>query len=332
MSSVNSVILDPARIAAVRGLGVLNSRLRDPLEQFTGQAAKAVGAPVASISLLDGERQYFVTIHGIPSTDAPMRHCPVQQSICQYTVASNAPQAIHDLRDDPRIGRALPLAGLEVLAYLGVPLRAPDGAVVGSLCVVDGRPRAWSSADITVLTELSGAIVQFLSLRAQVLDRVLLDSVTGLPGETLFLARCQTTRENHGQGRSAMYRIEIPELQPSVRRLGSPARDDAALRRAAERLAEAVGTLDVVGHLQTGVFGVFAHELADERDALQFAARLRGALRTDAGSGGVDAVRIGIALCAEPSESISELVRRAEHVIRGAAGEGSVTEIARRAA
>ena len=333
MPDINSIIQDPNRIAAVRELGVLNARLHEPLDRLTRRAARAVDAPVASISLLDGEHEYFVSAHGVPATGAAPLQCPVQRSICQFTVAGGAPLPITDVRAVSGIPGPIVLGGQEIVAYLGVPLRLDDGHVVGALCVVDGRPREWSEPEIAVLTELAGEIVEFLSLRTQVLNRVLHDPVTNVPGHTLFLARCDATRGLIRPGRSAMYCIELSAPEPG-RAPSSVRIDDAALREVARVLAEAVGSTAILGRLRDNGFAAFVHELADERDALRVAGRLRAALRESAAGAEhrADAARIGIALGDAATETAAELVGRAEHVMRGAASDGAIIQLAARAA
>ncbi|MEO1748069.1 MAG: PAS domain S-box protein [Pseudomonadota bacterium] len=64
----------------------------------------------------------------------------------------------------------LAIGDLGVIAYLGIPVTAPDGTAIGALCAIDSQPRAWSDTDITRLTDLCGAVTSQIGLRAVILE------------------------------------------------------------------------------------------------------------------------------------------------------------------
>ncbi|GAA3389570.1 ATP-binding protein [Cryptosporangium minutisporangium] len=127
----------------------------DPLDAVARAAAEAVHVPIGLVTLVDGEWIRFVGAHGLFPPLSASRRILVSESFCQDVVASGAPVVVRDASDDPRSRPAG--TGVRVGAYVGVPLRAPDGAVVGVVCAVDARPRDWSSAEVGALSGVADA-------------------------------------------------------------------------------------------------------------------------------------------------------------------------------
>jgi GAF domain-containing protein len=88
---------------------------------------------------------------------ASERQTPLSHSFCQYAVASREPLVVSDAREHPVLKDDLAIRDLGVIAYLGIPLVASDGHVLGTLCVIDGKPRSWSSEQVSLLTDLAAS-------------------------------------------------------------------------------------------------------------------------------------------------------------------------------
>jgi GAF domain-containing protein len=133
--------------------------------------ARILHAPIALITLIDAERQYFKAGVGLPEPWASSRETPLEYSICQYAVAMGAPLVIcdagveHWLDDNPAVSQ------LGVRAYAGVPLITPEGYAIGTLCVVDVVPRSWLDEDLANLEDLAGAVMR--EVRLDRLERAL---------------------------------------------------------------------------------------------------------------------------------------------------------------
>ncbi|SHN47346.1 sensor histidine kinase [Cryptosporangium aurantiacum] len=121
----------------------------DELDAVARAAAAAVDVPIGLVTLVDGEWIRFVGAHGLTPPLSASRRILVTESFCQDVVASGAPVVVGDTGDDPRSRPSG--ASVRVAAYMGVPLRGPDGGVVGVVCAVDARTRDWSAADVGAL-------------------------------------------------------------------------------------------------------------------------------------------------------------------------------------
>jgi diguanylate cyclase (GGDEF)-like protein/PAS domain S-box-containing protein len=157
---------DPARLRALERSRLLDGTPEEPFDRLTRVATRALGVPVALVSLITPERQIIKSAVGLDEPWHTRRETPLSHSFCRNVVADDAPLRIADARLDPRVSGNPALAQLGVVAYAGVPLRDDEGHVLGALCAIDHRPRTWSDEDLALLTDLAGAVGCELRLRA----------------------------------------------------------------------------------------------------------------------------------------------------------------------
>lgn len=158
---------DPARLSALRDAQLLDTDPEPAFDRITALASRLVGAPVALVSLVDDKRQFFKSQHGLPEP----RETPLSHSFCQHVVASESMLSVGDARTDALVKDNGAVKDLGVVAYLGVPLKNADGVVLGSLCVIDGKPRQWSADDAAALIDLSQIVMDEIALRNEVRQR-----------------------------------------------------------------------------------------------------------------------------------------------------------------
>jgi DNA-binding CsgD family transcriptional regulator len=89
----------------------------------------------------------------------------LSHSFCQHVVASEKYLAIEDARTEPLVADNPSVSELGVIAYLGVPVSAPNGRILGSFCAIAPKPRAWSKYDIALMLDLSGIVESEIALR-----------------------------------------------------------------------------------------------------------------------------------------------------------------------
>lgn len=83
------------------------------------------------------------------------RQTPLTHSFCQHVVVSEGPLRVEDARRDPRVCTSAAIGDLNVIAYLGTPIRAASGHILGSLCAIDTSPREWTADDETTLADVA---------------------------------------------------------------------------------------------------------------------------------------------------------------------------------
>ena len=153
-------ILDEGRLDALARTGLLDSAPAPSFDRLTRLASRVLDAPVALVSLVDRDRQFFKSCVGLPEPWSSSRETPLSHSVCQHVVISRRPLVVRDLREDPELRDNLAVPDLGVIAYLGIPLITSGGAVLGSLCVIDGRPRDWTSEEVALVSELATVVVE----------------------------------------------------------------------------------------------------------------------------------------------------------------------------
>lgn len=163
--AVRERLRDERRLAALERTGLLEPSVEECFERPVRLASRTLGTPVALLSVVDPHRQFFKSQLGLADPWASARETPLSHSLCQYVVASDASLAVTDTRDVASLRDNGAVEDLDVVAYLGVPVRAPDGSTLASLCVTSPEPRRWQDQELETLTGLSRLVSAELELR-----------------------------------------------------------------------------------------------------------------------------------------------------------------------
>jgi GAF domain-containing protein len=162
---VAQALAEPGRLAALHDAALLDSPPEESFDRLARLAAKVVDAPVALVSALDRDRQFFKSCLGLPEPWATRRQTPLSHSFCQHVVAAREPVIVSDARKDERMLDNLAIRDLGVIAYLGVPLITREGHAIGTLCVIDHNPRIWTDDEIALVKDVAAAVVTEITLR-----------------------------------------------------------------------------------------------------------------------------------------------------------------------
>ena len=155
------LIDDDARIAALRRLDVLDTAIEEPFEKIVTLVRTVLAVPIATVTLVDRDRQWFKAKRGVEQSETPRA-----VSFCTHTIQQREPLVIENALEDPRFAESpLVLGPPYVRSYAGVPLRTPEGYNVGALCAMDTRPRRFSPADIAILGNFANIVCDELELR-----------------------------------------------------------------------------------------------------------------------------------------------------------------------
>lgn len=145
-------------LAALHALQVLDTPLEMAFERMTQLARDLFEVPIALVSLVDKERQWFKSHQGLDVSETSR-----EVSFCAHAVAYDAPLVIEDTLQDERFTDN-PLVGEQphIRFYAGYPLRPFDGLAVGTLCLIDRQPRHFSERDLKLLGSLAGQVEELL--------------------------------------------------------------------------------------------------------------------------------------------------------------------------
>jgi len=157
---VARAVADAGRLAALHRTGLMDSAPDDRFDGLARVASKALNAPVALVSLVDKDRQFFKSCIGLTKEPwASRRGTPLSHSFCQHAVATRRPLIVDDAREDPTLRDNPAIRDLDVIAYAGIPLIGADGEALGTLCVIDHRPRHWTAEETALLQEIANTVV-----------------------------------------------------------------------------------------------------------------------------------------------------------------------------
>jgi PAS domain S-box-containing protein len=152
---------EAARLAALASYQVLDTPPEPGFDGLTRLAALLLGVPIALVSLVDADRQWFKSRYGLDVPETPRR-----VSFCGHVVALEQPLIVPDALQDPRFeDNPLVTGAPGIRFYAGYPLRTPDGLVVGTLCAIDHKPRAVTPEQLELLGTLAREAVDQLELR-----------------------------------------------------------------------------------------------------------------------------------------------------------------------
>ncbi|QIP16538.1 GAF domain-containing protein [Spirosoma aureum] len=150
------------RLQAIRSYEILDSLPEADYDHITSLAAQICQTPISLISLVDEKRQWFKSALGFA-----VRETPRQFSFCAHAILHpNQPFLVPDTRQDERFASNPFVTGEpHVVFYAGIPLIDDNGFPLGSLCVLDDKPRQLSEAQLGALQTLTNQIVNLLTLR-----------------------------------------------------------------------------------------------------------------------------------------------------------------------
>jgi two-component sensor histidine kinase len=149
------------RLAAVRRYDILDTPPDGAFDRITAIAARRFNVPISIISIVDHDRIWFKSHHGLP-----IEQIDRDDGLCATTILSAAPRILTDAKTDYcALANPLVAGNFGLRFYAGVPLRTHDGFNLGTLCVIDNAPRPVEPAEIEDLEDLAAVVMDELELR-----------------------------------------------------------------------------------------------------------------------------------------------------------------------
>lgn len=147
------------RLAALRGLSILDTQPEERFDRITRLAASVGELPIALISLVDANRQWFKSCQGISASETSR-----EVSLCAHAVANRKPLIIPDtLLDDRCADNPLVVGKPRIRFYAGFPVFHTNGRCLGTMCLMDTRPRNFSREMIRQFEKLAAQVQQELN-------------------------------------------------------------------------------------------------------------------------------------------------------------------------
>jgi len=239
------------RLLVLRGLDMLDTLPEERFDRITRLARRVFGVPIALISLVDAERQWFKSRQGL---DAPETSREI--SFCGHVVADDALMIVPDASDDDRF-RDNPLVRSEpsIRFYAGCPVRMGGGLPMGTLCLIDRQPRALLPEDVALLRDLAAMVED--ELRS--LNDATTDPLTGLSNRRGFelLAGKSLAMTKRAAMPAALMLFDLDEFK-AINDIHGHEIGDRALSDFAKALLKTFRDADVIARLGGDEFCVLA--------------------------------------------------------------------------
>jgi signal transduction histidine kinase len=170
-TTVADIVQNPGRLASLRATGLLDAPTDAAFDRLTRLASRLLNAPLSTVTLVDSDRQFYMSCVGVPEPLATARTTPLEFSFCKHTVVLGKPLIVPDTREHPVVGQNPAIEQFGVTAYAGIPLLTADGHAIGTLCVMDYVVRHWTDDDVLNLTDLAASVSTEIELRMDLAER-----------------------------------------------------------------------------------------------------------------------------------------------------------------
>lgn len=148
------------RLATLRRYAVLDTAPEQAFDRITALASRLLGTPIALVSLVDESRQWFKSRVGLDASETPRQH-----AFCAHAILDAKVMEVPDATADPRFAdNPLVVGSPDIRFYAGAPLMTKNGGL-GTLCVIDQKPRTLTDEDRATLRDLAAMAVDALELR-----------------------------------------------------------------------------------------------------------------------------------------------------------------------
>jgi diguanylate cyclase (GGDEF)-like protein len=306
------------RLRDLERQGVLDHPGDEHFDRLVTLTASVLDTPIALISLVDSDRQWFLARHGLE-----LKETPRQMAFCAHAIAGDETLVVPDASQDSRFNtNPLVIAEPNLRFYAGTPLQSREGHNLGTLCVIDRQPREFAAKQVTLLEELAQLVLRELELRR----KLTVNPLTGLANRTSFLeqAEPELQRARLDQEPLAMLALELDQFSQVRIRWGQEA-SDRALHDVAACLQDQHRPQDLLGQIGDQAFAMLMVDV-DQAAAMERAEAIRTHISELAGvfraSGHRLSVSGGLTLLAPDDGPPQELLLRAERALFLAEGNG----------
>ena len=166
--TTQELFFDVGRLKALHDLSLLDNNAETVYDRFTQLVHAVLGTPIALISLVAEDFQYFKSQIGLDEPWKSQGKTPLSYSFCQHVAATNQPLIVDNALENDLVKDNLAVRDMNIRAYLGIPLTLKNGSCLGSFCALDNQIKNWEADDLAIMQELGEIIVSEFNLRAEV--------------------------------------------------------------------------------------------------------------------------------------------------------------------
>ncbi|MDH3280309.1 MAG: sensor domain-containing diguanylate cyclase [Gammaproteobacteria bacterium] len=240
---------EQARLETLRSLNILDTPPEERFDRLTRMAKRLFGVPIALVSLVDENRQWFKSCFGLSASETSR-----DISFCGHAILGNDPFIIRDTIVDERFAdNPLVLNDPHIRFYAGCPLSAPNGRKLGTLCIIDRQPRSFGKEDLEALKDLASMVERELAA----VQLATLDELTAISNRRGFLMLAQHSLHLCVRQKMSAYLVfmDLDKFKPINDTFGH-AEGDRALTVFAEHMKVACRESDIFARLGGDEFSV----------------------------------------------------------------------------
>jgi len=253
---------ETARLEKLNSLAILDTQPEERFDRVTRLARRIFGVPIAVVSLVDANRQWFKSNLGLDASETPR-----EVSFCGHAILGDNIFAIEDALQDPRFSdNPLVTGGPKIRFYAGYPLRVTGNSRIGTLCLYDRRPREFSDHDRASLRDLGGMVEdELIALKMATLDE--LTQISNRRG-ILILGKNTLRLASRLMVTGLLFYFDLDRFK-SINDGFGHAEGDLALQNFSTLLIETFREADVIARLGGDEFAVLCTNCtADESESL----------------------------------------------------------------
>lgn len=178
-------INEKERLATLCALNILDTQSEERFDRLTRLAAKMFHVPIALVSLIDESRQWFKSHEGLGVTETSR-----DISFCGHAILQETPLVINNALNDSRVAdNPLVTGEPHIRFYAGCPIKAPNGLNMGTLCIIDTKPREFCTDDLQSLQDLAAMVERELAA----IHLATIDDLTGISNRRGFNLQAKQT-------------------------------------------------------------------------------------------------------------------------------------------
>lgn len=161
------------RLTELYKLDLINTPNEESFDRITRLASRIFQVPISLITLLTEDKQWFKSCVGLTGSILEERSTEREAAFCQYVVLDGNPLVIEDTLEDHRFKHNRLVKEHQIRFYAGVPIITKQNNILGSLCIIDVKPRTLSEDELNKLIDLSYWVKTEIELRSDIIERTL---------------------------------------------------------------------------------------------------------------------------------------------------------------
>ncbi len=306
------------RLRALRNYDILDTPAEESFDRITRIARSIMQAPIATVSLVDRDREWFKSRQGLQ-----MQESSRLISFCTHTIQRDEPLVVPDTLRDPRFRNNPHVThGTQVRSYVGVPLRTSTGHRIGALCIMDVKTREVTRAQLDSLQALARLAMDEIELR----KLATVDFLTGAAARQTFLSVGKTEFQRARRHNSALTCVAFDlDYFKNINDTYGHAAGDQVLTEVVSLCRAMLRSSDVIGRIGGEEFGILLPETT-AASAVSLSEQIRKRIESLVVQHSTDQIRLtssfGVATLSAQDRSFRSLLARADKALYGAKNGG----------